>query len=92
MTLGTIHGNGLDDVLSKVLGHLKDELGLPTDDGEGIKDLWEAFIELTYTTAPIQRQPGSRPSTVGVPENWRSTKNRFRICSMCNVNTYNSSM
>ncbi len=35
----------------KVLGHLKDELGLPTDDGEGIEDLWEAFIELTSTTA-----------------------------------------
>ena len=27
MTLATIHGNGPDDVLSKVLGHLKDELG-----------------------------------------------------------------
>ena len=37
MTLGTIHGNGPDGVLSKVLGHLKD--GLPTDDGEGIEDL-----------------------------------------------------
>ena len=35
MTLGSIH----DGVLSKVLGHLKDELGLPTDDGEGIEDL-----------------------------------------------------
>ena len=46
MTLGTIHGNGPDGVLSKVLGHLKDELGLPTDDGEGIENLWEAFIEL----------------------------------------------
>ena len=51
MTLGTIHGNGPDGVLSKVLGHIKDELGLPTDDGEGIEDLWEAFIELTSTTA-----------------------------------------
>ena len=39
MTLGTIHGNGPDGVLSKVLGHLKDELGLPTDEGEGIEDL-----------------------------------------------------
>ena len=46
MTLGTIHGNCPDDVLSKVLGHLKDELGLPANDGEGIEDLWEAFIEL----------------------------------------------
>ena len=27
MTLGSIHGNGPDGVLSKVLGHLKDELG-----------------------------------------------------------------
>ena len=53
MTLGTIHGNGPDGVLSKVLGHLKDELGLPTDDGEGIEDLWQAFIELTSTAAPI---------------------------------------
>ena len=93
MTLGTIHGNGPDGVLSKVLGHIKDELGLPTDDGEGIEDLLEAFIELTSTTAPITETTWpSRPSTVGVPENWRSTKNRFRICSMCNVNTYNSSM
>ena len=25
---------------------LKDELGLPADDSEGIEDLWEAFIEL----------------------------------------------
>ena len=46
MTLGTIHGNGPDGVLSKVLGHLKDELWLPTDDSEGIEDLWEAIIEL----------------------------------------------
>ena len=78
MTLGTIHGNGPDGVLSKVLGHLKDELGLPTDDGEGIEDLLEAFIELTSTTAPITETTWPfRPSTVGVPENWRSTKNRF---------------
>ena len=39
MTLGTIHGNSPGGVLSKVLGHLKDELRLPTDDGEGIEDL-----------------------------------------------------
>ena len=45
-TLGTVHGNGPDGVLSQVLGHLKDELGLPADDGEGIEDLWEAIIEL----------------------------------------------
>ena len=45
-TLGTVHGNGPDCVLSEVLGHLKDELGLPANDGEGIEDLWEAFIEL----------------------------------------------
>ena len=76
MTLGSIHGNGPDGVLSKVLGHIKDELGLPTDDGEGIEDLWEAFIELTSTTAPITETTWPfRPSTVGVLEN--STKNRF---------------
>merc|ERR1711910_247385 len=45
-TLGTVHGNGPDGVLSQMLGNLKDELGLPADDGEGIEDLWEAFIEL----------------------------------------------
>merc|ERR1711936_560336 len=45
-TLGTVHSNGPDGVLSKVLGHLEDELGLPADDGEGIEDLWEAIIEL----------------------------------------------
>merc|ERR1719507_823439 len=39
-TLGTVHGNGPDCVLSKVLGHLEDELGLPADDGEGVEDLW----------------------------------------------------
>ena len=94
MTLGSIHGNGPDGVLSKVLGHLKDELGLPTDDGEGIEDLWEAFIELTSTTAPITETT------------WLSSLNSAKwgsqrtgalqrislvgICSMCNVNTYNS--
>ena len=89
MTLSSIHGDGPDGVLSKVLGHLKDELGLPINDGEGIEDLWEAFIEWTFTTAPITETTWpSRPSTVRVPENWHSTKNRFRICSMCNVNTH----
>merc|ERR1712183_410648 len=45
-TLGTVHGNGPDGVLSEVLGHLEDELGLPADDGEGVEDLWEAIVEL----------------------------------------------
>merc|ERR1719341_2092753 len=45
-TLGTVHGNGPDGVLSKVLGHLEDKLGLPADDGEGVEDLWEAIVEL----------------------------------------------
>ena len=45
-TLGTVHGNGPDGVLSQVLGNLKDELGLPADDGESVEDLWEAIVEL----------------------------------------------
>merc|ERR1719361_3381732 len=45
-TLGTVHGNGPDGVLSQVLGNLKDELGLPADDGESVEDFWEAIIEL----------------------------------------------
>merc|ERR1711997_1153412 len=45
-TLGTVHGNGPDCVLSEVLGHLKDELGLPANDGESVEDLWEAIVEL----------------------------------------------
>merc|ERR1712055_1098109 len=45
-TLGTVHGNGPDGVLSKVLGHLEDELGLPADDSEGVEDLREAIVEL----------------------------------------------
>ena len=51
----------------KVLGHLKDELGLPTDDGEGIEDLWEAFIELTSTTAPITETTWLSSLNGGVP-------------------------
>merc|ERR1719474_1855641 len=45
-TLGTVHGNGPDGVLSKVLGDLKNELGLPADDSEGVEDLREAIVEL----------------------------------------------
>ena len=45
-TLGTVHGNGPDGVLSKVLGDLQDELGLPADDSEGVEDLREAIVEL----------------------------------------------
>ena len=96
MTLGTIHGNGPDDVLSKVLGHLKDELGLPTDDGEGIEDLWEAFIELTSTTAPITETTWLSSLNSGVPRELAAGAlqriSLVGICSMCNVNTYNSSM
>ena len=51
----------------KVLGHLKDELGLPTDDGEGIEDLWEAFIEPTSTTAPITETTWLSSLNSGVP-------------------------
>ena len=51
----------------KVLGHFKDELGLPTDDGEGIEDLWEAFIELTSTTAPITETTWLSSLNSGVP-------------------------
>ena len=51
----------------KVLGQLKDELGLPTDDGEGIEDLWEAFIELTSTTAPITETTWLSSLNSGVP-------------------------
>merc|ERR1719350_2453074 len=45
-TLSTVHGNGPDGVLSKVLGDLQDELGLPADDSEGVEDLREAIVEL----------------------------------------------
>merc|ERR1719328_940247 len=45
-TLSTVHGNGPDGVLSKVLGDLQDELGLPADDSKGVEDLREAIVEL----------------------------------------------
>merc|ERR1711884_334056 len=45
-TLSTVHGNRPDGVLSKVLGDLQDELGLPADDSEGVEDLREAIVEL----------------------------------------------
>merc|ERR1719423_488704 len=45
-TLGTVHGDGSDGVLSQMLGDLQDELGLTVLDLEGIENLWESFIEL----------------------------------------------
>merc|ERR1712142_443736 len=38
-SLGTVHGNGPDSVLSQVLGNLEDELGLPVLHDESIEDL-----------------------------------------------------
>merc|ERR1712141_970685 len=45
-TLGTVHGNGSDGVLSQVLGNLQDELGCPVLDLESVEDLREAIFEL----------------------------------------------
>ena len=84
-----MHSNGPDCVPFKVLDHLKDELGLPAD-GEGIEDLWEAFIELDVHngTNTLQCNDGDNLALVslnirGHRENWRSTNNRFsrHICT-----------
>merc|ERR1739844_611711 len=45
-TLGTVHGDGSDGVLSQVLGNLQDELGCPVLDLESVEDLREAIFEL----------------------------------------------
>merc|ERR1719449_410474 len=45
-TLGTVHSNGPDGILSKVLGDLQDELGGPVLDLEGVKNLWKSILEL----------------------------------------------
>merc|ERR1739844_291380 len=45
-TLGTVHGNGSDGVLSKVLGDLQDELGGPVLNLESVEDLRESIFKL----------------------------------------------
>merc|ERR1739844_670593 len=45
-TLGTVHGNGSDGVLSQVLGNLQDKLGCPVLDLQSVEDLGETIFEL----------------------------------------------
>ena len=45
-TLGTVHSNSPDGVLSQVLGDLQDELGGPVLDLKGVKNLWKSILEL----------------------------------------------
>ena len=45
-TLGTVHGDGTDGVLSQVLGNLQDQLGLAVLDNEGVEDFGQALVEL----------------------------------------------
>merc|ERR1711884_707469 len=45
-TLGTVHGNGTDSVLSQMLGNLKYKLGLAVGDSESIQDFWETLVKL----------------------------------------------
>ena len=45
-TLGTVHGDGTDGVLSQVLGHLQDQLGLAVLDNEGVEDFGQALVKL----------------------------------------------
>lgn len=45
-TLGTVHGDGPDGVLSQVLGHLQDEAGFPAGHVQGVQDLGESILEL----------------------------------------------
>merc|ERR1711955_157317 len=45
-TLGTVHSNGPDSVLSQMLGNLQDELRLSVVDNESVKNLGKAILEL----------------------------------------------
>merc|ERR1711988_1808254 len=45
-TLGTVHGDGSDGVLSQVLGDLQDELGGSVLNLQGVKNLWESIFKL----------------------------------------------
>ena len=45
-TLGTVHGNGSDGVLSEVLGNLQNELGASVLHLKGVKNLGEAIFKL----------------------------------------------
>merc|ERR1712198_602416 len=45
-TLGTVHGNSSDGVLSQVLGDLQDELGGSVFNLQGVKNLWESILKL----------------------------------------------
>merc|ERR1719270_2339941 len=64
-TLSTVHGNGPDGVLSKALGDLQDELGLPADDSKGVEDLREAIVELDVHNGTDDRHNLALPSFDG---------------------------
>jgi len=42
-----------------VLGNLKDELGLPILDSEGIENLWKTFLELNVNNSTNYRDNSS---------------------------------
>merc|ERR1740123_2985867 len=74
-TLGTVHGNGPDGVLSEVLGDLQDELGLPADDGEGVEDLREPIVELD-----VHDGTNDGDNLALVPVNSRSHRELALVC------------
>ena len=45
-SLGTVHCDGPDGVLSQVLGDLEDEARLPARHVQGVEDLGQALVEL----------------------------------------------
>merc|ERR1719284_2343293 len=45
-TLGTVHSDGSDGVLSQVLSDLQDELGRPVLHLQSVEDLGESILEL----------------------------------------------
>jgi hypothetical protein len=47
-TVGGLHSNGTDGVLSQVLSYLKNQTVSRGLDLKGIQNLWELFIELKY--------------------------------------------
>jgi len=47
-TIGRLHGNGADGILSQVLGHLKDETVTLTVDLERIENFGKLLVELLF--------------------------------------------
>merc|ERR1712024_147851 len=54
-TLGTVHGNGSDGVLSQVLSNLQDELGGPVLHLESVEDFGQTIFKLDVTNGSDDR-------------------------------------